>query len=181
MHQRSDSKLKAGCGGLKAPWLVDSVWDLRSKRIVRTLETEKVVTSIEVQHDSRFFTTADGNEAKIWDGASLSKLRSFEQPYLVESASYCPEKGRFVVGGEDMWVHLHDSATGAEVEVNKGKLIHASCAQVLNGCTAVWKGPTCILNSLAVRSADMHWWRRPPRSCAHGALCTRGRVVCLWI
>ena len=43
------------------------------------------------------------------------------QAYSVESATFCPEKGRFVVGGEDMWVHLHDYATGEEVECNKGE------------------------------------------------------------
>jgi hypothetical protein len=29
-------------------------------------------------------------------------------------------QSRFVAGGEDMWVHLHDADTGAELEVNKG-------------------------------------------------------------
>jgi serine-threonine kinase receptor-associated protein len=27
---------------------------------------------------------------------------------------------RFAAGGEDMWVHLHNADTGAELEVNKG-------------------------------------------------------------
>lgn len=29
-------------------------------------------------------------------------------------------QSRFVAGGGDMWVHLHDAETGAELEVNKG-------------------------------------------------------------
>jgi hypothetical protein len=29
-------------------------------------------------------------------------------------------QNRFVAGGGDMWVHLHDAETGAELEVNKG-------------------------------------------------------------
>lgn len=99
---------------------VCSIWDVRSQQIVRTLETPKVVTSIEVQPDSSFIVTADGNEAKFWDGASFGLKKSFKQPYDVESVTFCPEKGRFVVGGEDMWVHLHAYNTGEEVECNKG-------------------------------------------------------------
>ena len=38
----------------------------------------------------------------------------------MESASFCPAKGRFAAGGEDMWVHLYDYATGEELECNKG-------------------------------------------------------------
>ena len=100
--------------------MVCSLWDMRTQQIVRTVETPEVVTSIEVQPDSSFVVTADGSEAKFWDGASLSLRKAFAQPYLVESATFCPEKSRFVVGGEDMWVHLHDYATGDEVECNKG-------------------------------------------------------------
>ena len=85
------------------------------------METSKIVTSIEVMPDSSYIVTADGNEAKFWDGASLGLKKSFAQSYSVESATFCPEKGRFAVGGEDMWVHLHDYATGEEVECNKGK------------------------------------------------------------
>lgn len=38
----------------------------------------------------------------------------------MESVSFCPAKGRFAAGGEDMWVHLYDYATGEELECNKG-------------------------------------------------------------
>jgi serine-threonine kinase receptor-associated protein len=96
------------------------VWDMRSKAIVRTMQTDKIVTSIEVMPDSSYVVTADGTEVKFWDGASLGMKKAYSQAYSVESATFCPEKGRFVVGGEDMWVHLHDYATGEEVECNKG-------------------------------------------------------------
>ena len=103
--------------------LLCRVWDLRTQRIVRTMETSKIVTSIEVMPDSSYVVTADGTEAKFWDGASLGLKKSFAQSYSVESATFCPEKGRFAVGGEDMWVHLHDYATGEEVECNKGRFL----------------------------------------------------------
>lgn len=96
------------------------VWDMRKPGIVRTMETDKIVTSIEVMPDSGYVVTADGTEVKFWDGASLGMKKAYSQAYSVESATFCPEKGRFVVAGEDMWVHLHDYSTGEEVECNKG-------------------------------------------------------------
>ncbi len=41
-----------------------SVWDMRAERIVRTLETGKAVTSLEVQRDGSFLATADGSEVR---------------------------------------------------------------------------------------------------------------------
>ena len=38
----------------------------------------------------------------------------------MESVSLCPDKGRFVVGGEDMYAHLYDYETGNELECNRG-------------------------------------------------------------
>lgn len=102
----------------QASWF--RVWDLRTKQIVKTLETPKIVTSIEVMPDSSYIVTADGNEAKFWDGSSLALKKAFLQSFAVESATFCPEKSRFAIGGEDMWVHLHDYVTGEEVECNKG-------------------------------------------------------------
>ena len=57
---------------------------------------------------------------QVWDAGSLEGVRAFQTAYTVESASFCAERGRFAAGGDDMWVHLHDFATGAELEVNKG-------------------------------------------------------------
>lgn len=129
-----------------------SVWDMRTQQIVRKLETPHVVTSIEVQPDSRFIVTADGREAKFWDGNSLNQLKAFAQPFTVESATFCPEKGRFVIGGEDMWVHLHDYATGEEIECNKGE--------------SRAPPPTCACIRISSRAVHQ---------CMHG-MCSAGRV-----
>jgi serine-threonine kinase receptor-associated protein len=40
--------------------------------------------------------------------------------YEVESASVCLEHNRFVAGGPDMWVHVHDMASGLEIATGKG-------------------------------------------------------------
>lgn len=103
-----------------APGLL--VWDAREGKVVRTLTTDGPVTSIDLTHDGRWLTTTDNrNTVRIWDIASLSSpAKQFTVNHPVEAASYCPLKNRFAAGGEDMWVHLHDADTGAELEVNKG-------------------------------------------------------------
>lgn len=97
------------------------VWDMRSGKVARNLDTEGPVGSMDLTHDGRWLTTTDGSTVRMWDTSSLSApVKSFTVPYPLEAASYCPSKSRVVAGGGDMWVHLHDSETGAELEVNKG-------------------------------------------------------------
>ncbi len=60
---------------------------MRTQSIVRTLETDKVVTSIEVMPDSSYVVTADGTEAKFWDGASLGLKKAFSQVSLPTAGS----------------------------------------------------------------------------------------------
>ncbi|KAK6284650.1 hypothetical protein POUND7_003602 [Theobroma cacao] len=80
------------------------LWDLRSGKIVQTLETKSPVTSAEVSQDGRHITTADGSNVKFWDANH------------VESASLEPKHGnKFIAGGEDMWVHVFDFHTGEEI------------------------------------------------------------------
>ena len=43
----------------------------------------------------------------------------------MESVSFCPDRSRFVVGGEDMYAHLYDYDTGTELECNRGALSSA--------------------------------------------------------
>ena len=38
------------------------VWDMREQKIVRTMDTGKEVTSIEIINEGQHITTADGNE-----------------------------------------------------------------------------------------------------------------------
>jgi serine-threonine kinase receptor-associated protein len=52
---------------------------MRKPGIVRTMETDKIVTSIEVMPDSGYVVTADGTEVKFWDGASLGMKKAYSQ------------------------------------------------------------------------------------------------------
>ena len=61
-------------------------------------------------------------QARFWDGSTLEQRKSFSQDWKVESVSFCPDRSRFVVGGEDMYAHLYDYETGNELECNRGML-----------------------------------------------------------
>lgn len=78
--------------------------------------------TLQLTHDGQWLTTTDNqNTVRIWNTENLSSpAKQFTVQHPVEAASYCPSRNRFAAGGEDMWVHLHDADTGAELEVNKG-------------------------------------------------------------
>jgi len=96
------------------------VWDVRTKSVVRTLDTKSSCTSVEVSRDGRYITTADGNSVKFWDANHFGLVKSYSMPRPVESASLFPARGKFIAGGDDMWVRLFDFDTGDEIECNKG-------------------------------------------------------------
>ena len=98
------------------------VWDVRSNAgVVRTLESKGTVTSIELADGGKYLVTADGGAVTFRDGESFSTIKEHTvTDYQVETASYCPQKGRFVAAGSDMWVHFHDFESGAELESGRG-------------------------------------------------------------
>ncbi|XP_015899009.2 uncharacterized protein LOC107432397 [Ziziphus jujuba] len=113
----SDQTLLSSCtdmGGVR-------LWDVRSGKIVQTLETKSSVTSAEVSQDGRYITTADGSTVKFWDANYFGLVKSHDMPSTVESASLEPKYGKkFIAGGEDMWIRVFDFHTGEEIACNKG-------------------------------------------------------------
>ncbi|KAL5185983.1 Serine-threonine kinase receptor-associated protein [Glycine soja] len=107
----SDQTILSSCtdmGGVR-------LWDVRSGKIVQTLETKSSVTSAEVSQDGRYITTADGSTV------NYGLVKSYDMPCTVESVSLEPKYGnKFVAGGEDMWVRVFDFHTGNEIACNKG-------------------------------------------------------------
>lgn len=124
------------------------LWDVRTGKIIQTLETKSPVTSAEVSQDGRYITTADGTTVKFWDAnqyvsnwvfsncwflqawkitlsitcnISYGLVKSYNMPCNMESASLEPKFGnKFIAGGEDMWIHVFDFNTGEEI----GRFLH---------------------------------------------------------
>jgi serine-threonine kinase receptor-associated protein len=96
------------------------VWDLRAGAAVATIATPSTVVSLEVTADGRRLVTADGSTARVWDAATRAQVSEFPFAFAVESASLNPAGDRAVVGGEDMWVHFLDAASGTELASLKG-------------------------------------------------------------
>ncbi|GMH41558.1 hypothetical protein BSKO_09468 [Bryopsis sp. KO-2023] len=96
-----------------------SVFDARTKKVVKTLETPNQVTSIEVAADGSLFTTTDGNFVRFWNSATLEQIKEFEMEVNIGAASLNLHFGKFVVGGEDMSVRLYDFNSGEELENNR--------------------------------------------------------------
>uniref|UniRef100_A0A0D9VDJ7 Serine-threonine kinase receptor-associated protein n=1 Tax=Leersia perrieri TaxID=77586 RepID=A0A0D9VDJ7_9ORYZ len=84
------------------------LWDVRSGKIVQTLETKAPVTSAEVSQDGRYIITADGSTVKFWDANYFGLVKSYTMPCNVESASLEPK----------VWVHVFDFFTGEEINVH---------------------------------------------------------------
>ena len=111
-----------------------SIWDVRSGGVVRTLESQGAVTSLEVTDGGRHIVTADAGGVDFRDGATFELAkRHVVQGYQAESASFCPERRRFVAGGSDMWVRLYDYDTGAELEAGRGHHGPVHCVRFAPG------------------------------------------------
>lgn len=126
----SDQSILSSCsdsGGVR-------LWDVRSEKIVRTLETKSSVTSTEVSADGRYITTADGSTVSFWDANHFGLIKSYDMPCNVESASLEPKNGnKFIAAGEDMWIHMFDFHTGETIGCNKGHHGPVHCVRFAPG------------------------------------------------
>lgn len=149
----SDQTILSSCsdvGGVR-------LWDVRSGKIVQTLETVSPVTSAEVGQDGRYIITADGSTVKFWDANHFGLVKSYNMPCTVESASLEPKFGNiFIAGGEDMWIRVFDFDTGKEIACNKGHHGPVHCVRFSpggesyasgseDGTIRIWQmGPTTL-------------------------------------
>ena len=116
------------------------VWDVRGGSVVRTLNSDGPVTSIEIVEGggtgggSLCMVTADGVGVSFRDAATFDMIRHHRiKGYEVKSASYNPENKKFVAGGSDMWVHLYDVESGQEIDCGRGHHGPVHCVRFAPG------------------------------------------------
>jgi len=96
------------------------LWDVRTLKEIKNISAKAPITSIELSLDGKHVTTTAGKEVYFWDIKSLELVKSYTMNTDANSASLAPDGSTFVVGGSDFWAHVHDFATGKELEVHKG-------------------------------------------------------------
>lgn len=96
-----------------------SIWDLRTKKVVATLDTGGDAVG-DVQPCGRLLVAAAGKTVRTWDATTFVPIGVHALDFPVYTAAASPAKGRFVAAGADMWPRLFELATGAELECNKG-------------------------------------------------------------
>eukprot|EP01137_Pigoraptor_chileana_P025716 Opistho-2@95579 len=96
------------------------VYDARTLSEVRSLVFDSPVTSIEISRDEKTLTMAHGKTVSFWKADSFDKIKSVDATSPLNSASLHPDNGRFVAGGNDLYLHVFDYESGKETEVYKG-------------------------------------------------------------
>jgi serine-threonine kinase receptor-associated protein len=97
------------------------IWDVRTLKEVKSINLKAPVGGIEVSLDGKHLTTAAGREVSFWDIKTFELVKTYSMAGTdANSASLSPDGSTFVVGGSDFWAHVHDFATGKELEVHKG-------------------------------------------------------------
>lgn len=113
----SDPNLVVSAGAEKGV----RVWDKRTLKLAKTVQTASEVTSLTVSLDESTITVTAGKDVYFlnYHTFDLIKKHSLSQP--VNCAAYYPSTNLFVAGLEnDLWVHVYDFETGKEIGVNKG-------------------------------------------------------------
>ena len=113
----ADANLIVSCGSDEK---AVRVWDVRTASECQSVECSAACLSLELSPDGGCLTTADGDAVNFYDARQLKLQQSVRVPYGVESASMHAPSKRFVAGGQDMWVHVHDLESGMEVESHRG-------------------------------------------------------------
>ncbi|XP_046845210.1 serine-threonine kinase receptor-associated protein-like [Xenia sp. Carnegie-2017] len=104
-------------------------WDVRTMKEFKTLETGHSVSSMEISRDGSILVVTYGNEVSFWNTSSCEKIKSFECPCDMYSASLHPDKSCFVAGGEDFRLFKFDYETGKELESYKGHFGPVHCVR----------------------------------------------------
>ncbi|XP_045475818.1 serine-threonine kinase receptor-associated protein [Harmonia axyridis] len=105
------------------------VWNRATGSEVQKIEFPSVPGSLEVSRDGTVITVTHSNHVVFLDAEHLNKIREFQLPTSVNSASLHPDKSIFVSGGDDLKVYKFDYTTGSEIESFKGHFGPVHCVK----------------------------------------------------
>jgi len=97
-----------------------SVWDKRTQKVVKELETAAPVSIFQVSVDGTTVVGAAGQSVYFWDAKSLNLIKSIKLSRKIDAVSYHPSAKFFVTGSAELWARAYDFTSGDEIAVNKG-------------------------------------------------------------
>ncbi|KAI1301605.1 Serine-threonine kinase receptor-associated protein [Halotydeus destructor] len=104
-------------------------WDKASGSEIKKLEFAHVPSSIELSRNGSILAICSGTKASFWDVERLDKIKEFEIPTHVLSATLHHEKPMFVCGGEDFKMYKYNFDDGTEIESFKGHFGPVHCVR----------------------------------------------------
>ncbi|XP_013411011.1 serine-threonine kinase receptor-associated protein-like [Lingula anatina] len=105
------------------------VWEVANQTETKKLEFPNSPTSLELSKDGTILLITYGKTTSFWDAQKLEKIREFEHPGPINSASLHPDKAVFVCGGDNFIMYKYDYETGQEIESFKGHFGPVHCVQ----------------------------------------------------
>lgn len=107
-----------------------SLWDRRTLKKQRTLETKGNTESLEIAGDKSVMVSTGGQWVSFWNTETFELIKEFE----FESPLYCaalhPNKQTFAVGQkEELWAHVCDYETGKQLLTARGHHGPVRCLQ----------------------------------------------------
>ncbi|KAH7939618.1 hypothetical protein HPB52_015045 [Rhipicephalus sanguineus] len=90
-------------------------WDYVSGTEVGKLELPSAPSDLELTPDGSMLLVTHGHMVSTWSTEMLEKMKEFQIPSQVNSASLLPDKSVFVCGGEDFKMYKFEYETGTEL------------------------------------------------------------------
>uniref|UniRef100_A0A131XAS5 Serine-threonine kinase receptor-associated protein n=1 Tax=Hyalomma excavatum TaxID=257692 RepID=A0A131XAS5_9ACAR len=104
-------------------------WDYVSGTEVGKLELPSAPSDLELTPDGSMLLVTHGHLVSTWSTETLEKMKEFQIPSQVNSASLLPDKSVFVCGGEDFKMYKFEYETGTELESFKGHFGPVHCVR----------------------------------------------------
>lgn len=105
------------------------VWDIASGSEVKKIDLESAPTSLELSHDGTVVTVTYASTTSFWNAETFEKLREFQSPTQINTASLHPDKTIFISGGENFIMYKFDYETGTELDAFKGHFGPVHCVR----------------------------------------------------
>ncbi|XP_077493148.1 serine-threonine kinase receptor-associated protein wmd [Amblyomma americanum] len=104
-------------------------WDYVGGTEVGRLDLPSAPSDLELTPDGTMLVVTHGHMVSTWSTETLEKLKEFQIPSQVNSASLLPDKSVFVCGGEDFKMYKFEYETGTELESFKGHFGPVHCVR----------------------------------------------------